>query len=136
MRTVHIAIVALALLAATPASSQTLRPGRYEVTGEVDMGGRSMKIPPSQDCITAEMVNDLTKVGAGDQGLESCTVSNVKSTGNTVSFETACDLDGERIASTTELTFGADWYKTRIKREFDGRTTSISSTAKRVGDCR
>ncbi len=138
MRTLEIlaplAIVALALLAV--AQTVNLRPGKYEVTAEMDMPG--MKMAPQKDvqCITAEDLKDLSKALIDPEEAKNCKVSNYKVSGNKVTFNTTCEEEGVKMASTTELTYTRESFTGVMKSKDDaGRVMTIRTTAKRIGEC-
>lgn len=121
---------------ATPAQV-SLRPGRYEVTAEMNLAGFPSKPQTDVDCLTERDVADLTRLLLRDESTEGCKTSNVKWSGSTLTFDTECDVDGERYGSTVDLTFTPDTYKGTMRMTMsDGKVTVLKMSARRVGECR
>ncbi len=138
MRTLRTLAVLGLVAFALPLFAQTvnLRPGKYEVTAEMDMPG--MKMPPQKDvqCITAEDLKDLSKAMIDPEEAKNCKVSNYKVSGNKVTFDTTCEEDGMKMTSTAELTYTRESYTGIMKSKDDkGRVITIRTTAKRIGEC-
>ncbi len=129
--------VAMLVLASTATvwAQINLRPGNYEVTGEMSLGGIPMKPQKDFDCVTAEHVKDLSAFMQRDESTKGCKVSDVKTTGTRMIFNTTCEEDGTRYTSTSEMTFGGDSYAGTMKMDSGGRVTLIKMSGKRVGEC-
>lgn len=159
MRALKLCMVAV-LLAAVAADAQIrLRPGQYEYTMEMNLGGRDGKEfvdavlkeagaardaskSTLRQCITPEDVksmqdpNSIIKLFAReieDDG--TCRISDVKTSGNKLSYAVTCVEDGTRMTMTTEMTFSADTMTGITKGTMDGKPLSSAIVAKRVGDC-
>jgi hypothetical protein len=148
MRTFKILIGGIFLVSLVTEAQVVIRPGLYEFT--VDMSGG---VPPEatksvleeaglnkqkkRDCLTPEMVRgDASQVFAREMEEANCKMSDVKTTGNKLTFTTTCEEDGMRMVGTNEMTFGPDSISgvTRMK-DHEGRVTTMKMRAKRVGEC-
>lgn len=61
-----------------------------------------------------------------------CTIKAYDITGDTVSSTTAC---GENI-TTTRTTYQGDMSESDVTSTVQGKTASVHTTSKRVGDCK
>ena len=148
MRIFKILVGGILLASVITHAQIVIRPGLYEFT--VDMSGG---VPPEatksvldeaglnkqkkRDCLTPDMVKgDVSQVFAREMEEANCKMSNVKTTGNKLTFTTTCEEDGMRLVGTNEMTFGPDSIAgvTRMK-DADGRVTTMKMNAKRVGEC-
>jgi len=125
----------VALLAQAPRMD-----GKWEVTGEMEMPGMTMKLPVSTRCITKEEAADPQKAapkGPGGRGGEesNCKVADYKIVGNKVTFTMKCE--GEQpMTMAAEMIYTGDTYTATQKMEMGGRgNMTIKSTGKRLGDC-
>src|SRR5687767_5443188 len=97
MRIITPALVTI-LAAAAPVVAQTpIRPGRWEVTMQMQMPNMPMAMPEmkSTQCVTPEQVKDpASTLPSGPQGgrgaNQDCKVSNYKVSGNKVTWQMAC----------------------------------------------
>jgi hypothetical protein len=94
----------------------------------------------SQDCKTADEVGDASTFAKAlaQEGAEfNCKMTDLKTTGNRMTFTSTCVEDGERITGTNEVTFGADSFTAVATiKDSGGRTSTVKQTAKRVGECK
>lgn len=147
MRALNIVLVVVFLVAAGAAAQVTVRPGQYEVTLDLDLGipkdapkavldAAGFKNNTKLECFTAEDVKGGFAKLLADAEEENCKTTDVKTTGNRMTFTTTCQDDDVRMTMSTEMTFAADSF-TGVTRGKDneGRTTTSRFTAKRVGEC-
>jgi len=96
------AVIALATASAALGADMIMRPGRWEVTVQMDFSGK--EVPPGMpfaepftniDCLTAEEA----KVGLQEEMLqqvpENCTVSDLKASEKTLAYSARCKEEGE-----------------------------------------
>ena len=126
------------------------RPGQYEITFEMDLGipreGQKAVLDAAGldkgkrlECMKDEVKNadDLAKLFAREADDTSCKIGDVKTAGNKMTFTMTCDDDGVKMTSTTEMTFGPDSFTSVSKaKDNGGRTSTIKSSGKRIGDCK
>lgn len=125
----------LFLLAAGGWAQSELRPGLYEVTADMDLAGTKMS-QKNTDCISTDYRKQLSQAFAEAGAIKTCKISDYKESPNKITFNTTCEEDGLKFASTTEMTFAAESF-TGISRSKDssGRTTTIKMAGKRIGEC-
>lgn len=124
---------------ATGSAQIQLRPGQYEVTADMDFAGTKMTEKDS-DCITAGDLKDFSNISKlfmeADEE-KSCKVSDYKVSGNNVTFNSICETDGLKMISTAEMTFATESFTGLMTmKDNKGRTTTIKTTAKRIGECK
>jgi hypothetical protein len=129
----RLAAVALLALAATAAWAQlALRPGKYNVRMEVTLpGAPTAATQDDTDCLSPDDAKDLVKAMMRELSTEqSCTASNVKTTGNKLTFDAACTVAGNVVSANTELTIPNDTsYAAVMKID----TAGVSTTVKIAG---
>jgi len=130
-------VVSLAAgVAVGAAESPTLRPGRYEVTYEIELPGLSMAPRTDFECVTPEMVRDVRKVLVREETAEGCSLSELVTEGARATFLTTCaDDDGIERTSLAELEIGAETYAGVLRTELEGRVTVVRTRGRRVGEC-
>lgn len=132
MKKLLVATVLSALV--VPASSfaaSNMREGYWEMTTTMSMPNMPMQMPPTQmkHCFTKEDVKDRKKAIAGN---DTCTVTDLKETGNKVTWKMKCPDAGE---SSGETVFNGDSFETKMKMQAEGQDMSMNVKARRLGDC-
>lgn len=123
--------------AATAVERPTLRPGRYEVTSEIELPGLAMAPRTDFECITSEIVRDVRSVLIREGATEGCSLSEPVVDGAKVAFVHICvDDDGVERTTHAELEIDAEAYSGVMRTELRGRTTVMKVRGRRVGRCR
>jgi hypothetical protein len=131
-----------ALLAAPLLAQDQMRPGRWEVTTQVDIDGIPVKIPATTatSCVTpeqarnpAETVGDPSGRGRGNS---SCKAADQKVDGNKVTWKTVC-TGANAMTGDGEMVFSGDSYTGKMNMAMAQMPApmTIQLTGKRVGDC-
>lgn len=97
----------LLALAATAAWAQlSVKPGEYDVSIEMQLpGAPAPQRMQAADCLAAEDAQDLAKAMLRElAGESSCSASNQQTTGNKLSFDVSCALEGRQVKSTIVVT--------------------------------
>jgi hypothetical protein len=127
----------LGLIAATAAWAQlALRPGQYNVTMELTLpGAPSAGAQQDTDCLSPEDAKDLVKAMMRELANEqSCTASNVKTSGNTLTFDAACSVEGNVVSANTELTIKSETsYAAVMQVNAAGVSTTLKITGQWAG---
>ena len=147
MRRLTIAATTLLFGLAGTAAAQGLsvEPGEWEsktaFSGKVTAQGMTFNLPgnttTSTNCITEEEASMKPEDMAGD----TCTTSNVKSSGNTVSFDINCSQEGSSMTGTMETTASPDGKsvtgKMTMKGSQEGSTVDMTGdfSGKWIGTC-
>jgi hypothetical protein len=143
MKKVGICLFALALalpIAASAAPHQ--KPGRWEVTTEMEMPGMPMKMPPvvTNVCLTQEDVDnpERTLPKASRDKNANCKVSDFKTEGNTVTWNMACE-GATPMTGSGQITYGGDTYdgamKMKIKIKDQDQEMTMHFKGKFNGEC-
>jgi len=130
-----LAVIAISLAMAGTAfagGSPNMKPGLWEITTQAKMQG--MTLPPTTitQCITKD---DM--VPRGDTQTQDCEVSDVKTSGDTVTWTMRCSGEGGDVESTGRITYHGDRFEgsmTTIIKE-QGMTMESTMSGRRIGDC-
>jgi hypothetical protein len=89
------------------------------------------------ECFTADDVKGGVLKLLNDEAQDAnCKTSDVKTTGNRMTFTTTCQEDDIRMTMNTEMTFSGDSFTGITKGKTpDGHMTTSRFSAKRVGEC-
>lgn len=128
-------IITLLCVMALPtlSSAANMREGLWEIQSQADMPGMPVKVQPTvvRHCYTKEDVKDQKRVIASDGN---CTVTDLKSSGNKVSWTMKCT--GPNAATMTgETVFGSDSYSSVMQMKGGGHSMTTRVKARRVGNC-
>ena len=132
---------AIAAASGVIAQSATMRPGRYETTSEMSMRGRAMKMPTRADavCVTDEDLKDWSRTVVKSPSGVTCKLTEYKPAGPRLTFVRVCkNSSGAETTYTGEVTFSPpETYRsvTTISGPGPLGGSTITTTAKRVGDC-
>ena len=132
MRAAKLLFIGILLAPAASEGQQLpIRPGQYEYT--ID-GFEHQK---TLECLTAaDLKGDLAELFAREADDLTCTASDIKTTGNRMTFITTCQDDDLRISMNTEMTFATDAFTVVSKgKDLAGRMSITKLSAKRVGEC-
>lgn len=137
-----IVAVALVLIGAAAAIAQSpVRPGRWEVTMQMEMAGSPVQMPPMKttQCVTPEDAKDPTRslpngpAGRGNQRSD-CKMADYKMSGNTATWKMVC-TSPQAMTSTAEMTFTDDSYNGTMKMDSPQGAMTMKIAGKRLGDC-
>ncbi len=131
---VSAAIIFVAASALAPAQNR-LRPGLYEVTVEMTFTRKPKLAMKAADCLTAEVLKDLTKLLASAADEEECKVSGLVTVGDRMTFTSTCTVDGAAVTSRAELNYGVDSYSGVMTTKADGEVITTKMSGKRIGEC-
>lgn len=141
MKTTSIAALALLITAIAIAQSSPIRPGRWEVTMQMQMAGSPIQMPEMKTtrCVTPEDAKDPTRsLPSGPEGRggqkSDCKVSDYKVSGNTASWKMACTTP-QAMTGTGEMTFTDDSYTGTLKTDMAQGQMTMKMAGKRLGDC-
>jgi hypothetical protein len=143
-----------ALVLASPATGSAqiqLRPGQYEITLDMNLpvpreaqnavlGAAGFNKQKRLQCITADEAKEAKDIAAflaRDLEESNCKMSDIKTTGNKMTYTTTCVDDDIRITMNTEMTVGPDSLTSfTTGRDSLGQTSTVKATAKRIGECK
>jgi hypothetical protein len=142
MKTTLSAALALLVTGIAIAQSSPIRPGRWEVTMQMQMAGSPIQMPEMKTtrCVTPEDAKDPTRsLPSGPEGRggqkSDCKVSDYKVSGNTATWKMACTTP-QAMTGTGEMTFTDDSYTGTLKTEMAQGQMAMKMAGKRLGDCK
>ena len=127
-----ILLVVLTTVAALPAqAADEMRPGQWQVTQTMEMGGQSM---PPQTLTYCHKASDPKEPLPSQQLPEGCKTGEMEHSGNTVRWQFSCTGENA-MQGSGEMTQHSDSYEgvMRMKTEAGAMTTHMQG--KRIGDC-
>ncbi|HUX31108.1 MAG TPA: DUF3617 family protein [Thiobacillus sp.] len=132
-------------LSALPAAaaSPVMQPGLYDISLQMVMKGMPMQMPVMtfRHCITAQDVVDGNAY-ASSQNSKDCKISNLKQSGNAVSYDFSCTVDGGRsMVGHSTGTHHATGYDITMNGRFEPAMEGLTEFnqkmgAKRLGPCK
>ncbi len=125
------------------AAPPTLQPGLYEISVQMEMKGMPMKMPVSsfRHCITPQDIAD-GKAYVSSKDNKDCKISNLKQSGNAVSYDFTCAMQGHgSMVGRTSGTSHATGYDMQMNGRFVPAMEGMSEfsqkmRAKRLGECK
>jgi hypothetical protein len=118
--------------AAYAGSGVDMEEGMWEITTKVKMQG--MEIPPQtfSQCITKK---DMVPQNNDPNQQGNCTVSDVQTKGNTVSWTVVCKTEGGEMKGKGKITYQGDSFKGESTSEMMGMVIVTEMSGKRTGPC-
>lgn len=116
------------------AGGPNLNPGKWEITTETEMVGMPMKVPPvtHTQCLT---VKDIVPQSEGES--KECQVSDIKVSGDTVSWKIVCSGQGGEMEGTGRITYSGDRMEGTMDMAIKGAGMQVKNkiSGRRTGDC-
>jgi hypothetical protein len=128
-------VVPAAVMSALVSFAASAAPGEYwEITNKMEMPGMPFSMPTTTTkvCIPKGGEKDPGKT-SGDK---SCQMSDVKTSGNKISWKVRCDHDGEVMTGTGEQTTTANSYDGKMHMTSTGKNAmnmTMAYSGKRIG---
>ncbi len=131
-----IALLTVALSYTALAQQQSpMRPGNWEVTMKMNMGGMDMPPMKQTQCVTQEMLKDPQSAVPKGPGGGDCKMSDYKFTASTATYTMVCTKP-QPMTMVGEMKYsGTDAYTGTVQMDMNGQKMSMNMDAKRVGDC-
>ena len=135
-------LVACIAAAAATYAQTPMRPGRWEVTTQMQMPNMPVQMPAMKttQCVTPEQLKDpANAVPRGPQNgrgrpNQDCKVSDYKASGNKVTWNMSCSAP-QAMTGTGEMTFVDDTYTATMKMQSPQGEMEMKMSGKRLGDC-
>jgi len=133
---------AFSLFAAGPA--HPAKPGKWQVTTEMDMPGMPMKPEPQThiQCVTKEDLEKNPEASVPKQysrrtGEErnDCKISDYKVTENTVTWNLKCEGGRAPVTGSGKITYAADSYNGSMAMKIGDREMTAKYSGKYLGEC-
>ena len=111
-----------------------MKPGKWEITTQTEMEGMPMSIPPitHTQCITGDEL-----VPQSQEANSECVVSDMETSGDTVSWKIVCSGANGRMEGTGTITYSGDTMEGTIDMLMPDAGMQVKNTisGKRIGDC-
>ena len=129
-----LAILCFTISISFAGSGPNMQEGEWEITTKVEMPGMPMNMPPvtHRQCLTK---NDLFPQNS--QPGNECKISNVKVSGDTVTWVMQCKGQGGETKGTGEITYSGTSFKGVIKMTVVQADMQMTSKINglRMGNC-
>jgi hypothetical protein len=134
----------LCLTALPAAASPPLQPGLYEISMQMVMKGMPMQMPVMtiRHCITPQDIASGNAYASGKNSKD-CKISNLRQSGNTVSYDFSCAMEGRRglMVGHSSGTSTATGYDILMNGHFVPAVEGMSAfnqkmSGRRLGDCK
>lgn len=133
MRSRTFTLFAVLLLIPLLAVAGQQKAGKWKVTIETDMPGMPMKMKPitTTVCLTDKDVEDPSK--AMGEMKSDCKISDLKTTGNTVSYSISCP--SQKMTGKAEFTFSDTSYQGTMSVKIDEQSMTQKYAGQHLGAC-
>jgi len=127
-------IMMIAISISCADSGPNMKEGLWEITTEMKMQGMEMPPVKHTQCITKD---DLVPQGSQQPGQE-CEITDVKKSGNTVTWTMKCTGQGGEVIGTGEITYSGDSFKGTMAISMPQANMEMTShlSGKRIGNCK
>ncbi len=128
-------LVALGIVCCS--SGPNMKEGKWQITSEISMKGIPMKMPAMshEQCLTKKDM--IPQNGQKDQG--ECTISDQKTSGDSVSWKVTCKNANVESTSDGTITYKGDTFNGIINMTMSGgpmtMTGTTTITGKYLGSC-
>ena len=132
-RVLAVCLLAAALVApAAFAEESSVKPGKWEMSMQMEMPGMPFKIPPVKvaHCITEE---DAKSAIPQDQKNKDCKLGEYKVDGKTVRWSVDCPK--QKMTGKGEITYDGDTMNGSMVMNADGPEIKTKYSGKRLGNC-
>ena len=109
--------------------------GMWEITSQVKMQGMDMPAQTFAQCITKDNMVPQNN-DPNQQGGAGCSVSDVKTSGNTVSWSVVCKTGGGEMKGKGKITYQWDSFKGESTAEMMGMVMVTEMSGRRTGPCK
>lgn len=120
------------LLGCTVLAGPNMNPGKWEITTRTEMAGLPTQSLTHLQCITQ---NDM--VPMSEEASQQCKITDVQTSGNTLSFNIACGDQGGGMSGTGTITYDGDTMNGTMTMTVSGADMTVKNTltGKRIGAC-
>ena len=116
------------------AAGPNMKPGKWEITTQTEMEGMAMSIPPitHTQCIKGDEL-----VPQSQEANQECQVTDIKTSGDTVSWKIVCSGQNGGMEGTGEVTYKGDTMEGTMDMVIQGAGMQVKNkiSGKRIGDC-
>ena len=135
MRVFAVLTLALCLALPTMAATNPMKPGKWQISMQIDIPNLPVKMPPMKftQCVTQEDLDKDPQASIPKDQKNSCKVGDYKVDGNVVTWTVGCPK--ENMTGSGRITYSDDSYDGEMKMDMDGTESTTKYSAKRLGDC-
>lgn len=126
------AVISTALFFSLAWAAPKMNPGNWKITTKTEMPGMPAQSMTHTQCVTND---DL--VPMGDDANKDCRVTDIKTSGNTVSWKITCGGQGGQMDGTGQVTYEGDKMHGVMNMTMKSYGTKVKNTLSgyRIGDC-
>ncbi len=139
LKKISIVSMLCVMIIALPAWALDLNPGNYEITAQVEMPGMSGMPGAMPSQTMTQCLTEQNPVPAASADAQSCTVTDMKTEGNTLTYTMTCEQQGMTMKSSGKMTYKGDTFEgtnqTRMGPSAGNMTITTTITGKRIGKC-
>lgn len=139
----YLCLMVIVLLTLCSVACQAEKPkmdmqeGLWEITTIVKMPGMPMQMPPikTTQCISQEDM--IPQMQQPDQPDQQCEISNMTTSGNTLTYDMVCASQGNTMKAHSSITYAKDQMQGSMTATMEpsNMTMSYTLSGKRIGDC-
>ena len=110
-----------------------LKEGLWEITSKMEIPGMPVPMPPItfKQCMTNQ-----NPVPNQSQSGQECLMKNIKTKGNTVSWNMVCDSQQGEMKSSGKITYKGDRFDGVVMMDMPGQgQMKMTMTGQRIGKC-
>jgi hypothetical protein len=114
-------------------SGPLLKEGLWEVTSKMEVPGMPIPMPPItvKQCLTSQ-----NPVPNQSQSGQECSIKNLKTKGNTVSWDGVCDSQQGKVKSSGKITYKGNSFNGVVMMDMPGQgQMKMTMTGRRIGKC-
>ena len=115
-------------------SGSLLKEGLWEITSKMEIPGMPVPMPPItfKQCMTNQ-----NPVPNQSQSGQECRTKNVKTKGNTVSWDMICDSQEGEMKRSGKITYKGDRFNGVVMTDIPGQgQMKMTMTGRRIGKCK
>lgn len=110
-----------------------MKPGKWEITMQMDMPGMQMPPRTLTKCVTPEDAANVETAIPRGRNDSSCKLSDVTVDGNTVGWKMNCEE--RKVTGDGKITYEGDAYSGEMHMKTPDHEMTIKHSGKRLGEC-
>ena len=125
------------IMTAIPSVASGFTPGQYQIISTIEMPGMPAGSIPAQTIV--QCMTEQDPIPKTNDASQDCTISNMKQSTNTITWEMECTQQGQKMKSHGQMTFSNDTFKgTNIMQmgpESGNMNVINNLSGTRLGEC-
>ena len=125
-------VIAIALPLSSVWGGPKMNPGMWEITTQTEMAGIAPQSMTHTQCITGSELVPMSK-----DANQECRTSDIRTSGNTVTWKISCGGQGGGMTGTGKATYSGDSMNGTMQMTISGSNVPVKNTLKgrRIGAC-